>query len=180
MAEPAVRSSVSRLKRRGLLAPDRRAGVAGYALTAAAHDLMAEGDDRIFGRRQARIGDGWLLVVFSVPESERERRHALRSQLARRGFGTVAPGVWVAPGQLAGEAAELVTRLGLDAYVRLFRGGRLAGAPSDAACVRGWWDLAVLQARYAEFLEPVRADPGPLVGPGDPTRPRHSPTTSPW
>jgi phenylacetic acid degradation operon negative regulatory protein len=150
--EPAVRSSISRLKRRGLLEARRLDGVAGYALTEVAQEILVDGDARIFGRRRADESDGWLLVVFSVPESERDKRHQLRSQLTRLGFGTVAPGVWVAPGQLADDAAEALERRGLAGYVELFRGAQPAlGRIRDN--VAHWWDLGQLQARYAEFLE---------------------------
>ncbi|TQN42784.1 PaaX family transcriptional regulator [Blastococcus colisei] len=156
--ESAVRSSISRLKRRGLLDSRRVDGVAGYALTEVAQEILADGDARIFGRRRADEDDGWLLVVFSVPESERDRRHQLRSQLTRLGFGTVAPGVWVAPGHLADEAAEILGRRGLAGYVELFRGAQPAlGEARDN--VARWWDVDHLHARYAEFLdrqEPVR------------------------
>ncbi|CCG03446.1 PaaX family transcriptional regulator C-terminal domain-containing protein [Blastococcus saxobsidens] len=156
--ESAVRSSISRLKRRGLLDSRRVDGVAGYALTEVAEEILADGDARIFGRRRADEADGWLLVVFSVPESERDRRHQLRSQLTRLGFGTVAPGVWVAPDHLADEAAEVLGRRGLAGYVEFFRGAHLAlGEVPDT--VARWWDLDHLHARYAEFLdrqEPVR------------------------
>jgi len=156
--EPAVRSSISRLKRRGLLDARRVDGVAGYALTDVAQEILADGDARIFGRRRAQEADGWLLVVFSVPESERDQRHQLRSQLTRLGFGTVAPGVWVAPGHLADEAGEVLERRGLAGYVEFFRGASLAlGEVRDT--VARWWDLDQLHARYAEFLdrqEPVR------------------------
>jgi phenylacetic acid degradation operon negative regulatory protein len=156
--EPAVRSSISSLKRRGLLAAERRAGSAGYALTPAARQILDDGDARIFGRRRATAGDGWVLVVFSVPESEREKRHLLRSRLARLGFGTVAPGVWIAPGHIAGETADALGRLGLDGYVQLFRGDHLGDRLRSQ--VREWWDLDALRARHAEFLDrhdPVRA-----------------------
>jgi phenylacetic acid degradation operon negative regulatory protein len=163
--EPAVRSSISRLKRRGLLDGRRVDGIAGYALTEVAQEILADGDARIFGRRRAEESDGWLLAVFSVPESERDKRHQLRSQLTRLGFGTVAPGVWVAPGHLAEEAGDLLERRGLAGYVELFRGVHLGTARDQVA---RWWDLDSLQARYAEFLDrqgPVRAR---VVGTPDP------------
>ena len=167
--EPAVRSSISRLKRRGLLDARRVDGVAGYALTDVAQEILADGDARIFGRRRAQEADGWLLVVFSVPESERDQRHQLRSQLTRLGFGTVAPGVWVAPGHLADEAAEVLDRRGLAGYVEFFRGASLAlGEVRDT--VARWWDLDQLHTRYAEFLDRqesvrVRVDAGNDLGP---------------
>ncbi|MGY1604918.1 PaaX family transcriptional regulator [Geodermatophilus sp. SYSU D00815] len=156
--EPAVRSSISRLKRRGLLVARPVAGVAGYALSDDALELLAEGDARIFGRRRAEVADGWLTVVFSVPESERDQRHRLRAELTRLGCGTVAPGAWIAPGHLADEVTEVLHRRGLDGYAELFA-GRHVGSGDLAAKVARWWDLDALQARYAEFLErqePVR------------------------
>jgi phenylacetic acid degradation operon negative regulatory protein len=149
--EPAVRSSISRLKRRGLLAAERVDGVAGYGLTPLSRDVLDEGDRRIFDRRRARLDDGWLVVVFSVPETHRQRRHALRSRLTWLGFGTVAAGVWIAPAHLETETREVLQRQGLAPYVDLFRADHLAfGDVRDH--VRRWWDLAELQRLYDEFL----------------------------
>ena len=156
--EAAVRSSISRLKRRGLLDARRVDGVAGYALSDLAREILAEGDARIFGRRRAEESDGWLLVVFSVPESERDKRHQLRSELTRLGFGTVAPGVWVAPGHLAEEAGDVLRRRELAGYVELFADARPALGDLRANVSR-WWDLDALHDRYADFIdrqEPVR------------------------
>ena len=85
--EPAVRSAISRLKRRGILQARRHDGAAGYQLSAEALAILREGDARIFRRGRATPADGWVLAVFSVPESERHRRHVLRSELTRLGFG---------------------------------------------------------------------------------------------
>jgi phenylacetic acid degradation operon negative regulatory protein len=112
-------------------------------------EVLAEGDARIFGRRRAREDDGWLLVVFSVPESQRERRHRLRSELSHLGFGTVAPGVWIAPGHLGDEVREVLRRCGLADYVELFSRARV---PDARAAVARWWDLDALHERYAGFL----------------------------
>jgi len=149
--EPAVRSAISRLKRRGLLVPSRRGGMAGYALSDQAREILAEGDQRIFSPPHARISDGWLLAVFSVPESERSRRHTLRSRLAALGFGTAAPGVWVAPAHRYELTRATLVRLGLDGYVNLFRADYLAFADL-AAAVRQWWDLTDLHEAYLDFI----------------------------
>ncbi len=148
--EPAVRSSISRLKRREILRARRRAGAAGYELPETALAVLREGDQRIFRRERARLADGWLLAVFSVPEPERHKRHLLRSQLTRLGFGTVAPGVWVAPACLQEETAGSLLRLGLSGYADLFRAEHLAF--SDLATkVRQWWDLDLIERLYREF-----------------------------
>lgn len=149
--EPAVRSAISRLKRRGLLEPSRRDGVAGYALSDQAREILAEGDQRIFSPPHARVGDGWLLAVFSVPEAERARRHTLRSRLAALGFGTAAPGVWVAPAHRYDLTRAVLQRHGLDGYVDLFRADYLAFADL-AEAVRQWWNLTDLQRSYTDFI----------------------------
>ncbi|MGX7760207.1 PaaX family transcriptional regulator [Streptomyces angustmyceticus] len=157
---PSVRSAVSRLKRRGLLVAARTAtGAAAYGLSDAARQLLEDGDRRIFGRPAARLSDGWVLAVFSVPEEERHKRHLLRSRLARLGFGTAAPGVWIAPAQLYEETRHTLERLQLAPYVDLFTGEHAGFAPTADAVAR-WWDLDALAARHRAFLdeqEPVLA-----------------------
>ena len=149
--EPAVRSAISRLKRRGILEARRQEGAAGYQLSAEALAILREGDARIFRRRRAALADGWLLAVFSVPEAERHRRHVLRSELTRLGFGMVAPGVWIVPAHPDDATAETLRRLGLDGYADLFHADHLAfGDP--AGKIRRWWDLDDLEHRYEAFI----------------------------
>ncbi|MFF4453046.1 PaaX family transcriptional regulator C-terminal domain-containing protein [Streptomyces goshikiensis] len=149
---PSVRSSVSRLKRRGFLLPARAAdGSAAYELSAEARQLLDDGDRRIYGTA-ADLSQEWLVAVFSVPEQERSKRHLLRSRLARLGFGNVAPGVWIAPAHIAEETGHTLDRLRLTAYVELFRGAHLGFAPTAEAVAR-WWDLAALAKQHEEFLD---------------------------
>ena len=150
----ATRSSVSRLKKRGVLEPTRTgqpAGTAGYRLSESALAVLREGDARIWTRPRASVDDGWLVVVFSVPEAERSRRHELRSLLTRLGFGTAAPGVWVAPGTAYDETLGVLDRAGLTSYTELFRGAYLGSGPAGVR-VSEWWDLPAIAALYDEFL----------------------------
>ncbi|MEV7027903.1 PaaX family transcriptional regulator C-terminal domain-containing protein, partial [Kitasatospora sp. NPDC093558] len=124
---------------------------AGYSLVPSVLETLAEGDVRIFERVRAVPEDGWIVVVFSVPESERQKRHELRASLTRLGLGTAAPGVWVAPGNLAAETRRTLERRGLAAYVDIFRGDHYAFGDLRSK-VRSWWDLDELAELYAEFL----------------------------
>lgn len=149
--EQAVRSAVSRLKRRGMLLPERRGSAAGYALSEDGARILGEGDLRIYGRREARLEDGWVLAVFSVPDAERARRHVLRTQLAWLGFGHVAAGVWVAPSHVLEEARAALTRLELHQYVHLFQAHHAAfGTPREL--VAQAWDVPDLSARYRDLM----------------------------
>lgn len=155
----AVRSSVSRLKKRDILHSVKRENRAGYALSPDSLELLRDGDTRIFERPRATTDDGWLVVVFSVPESERAKRHALRTQLVRLGFGSAAAGVWVAPATVYDETVHVLERNGLASYTEFFRGDYLGG--DAAARVGQWWDLAAIEKLHAEFTaayDPVRAD----------------------
>ncbi|MPZ95715.1 MAG: PaaX family transcriptional regulator [Propionibacteriales bacterium] len=149
--EPAVRSSISRLKRRGILEAERVDGAAGYALSDQARAILDEGDRRIFERPRATVADGWVLAVFSVPESERQQRHMLRSRLSWLGFGTVAAGVWIAPGHLEAETRDVLERHGLSSYVDLFLAS-YQGFADVADEIETWWDLDGLQRMYDDFV----------------------------
>ena len=150
--EAGVRSSVSRMKRRGILESCRNGGVAQYGLSSLSLEIIVEGDTRIYSRIRATADDRWLLIVFSIPEAERDKRHKLRSQLTNMGFGAVAPGVWIAPAALYSETSNRLARLGLAPYVELFSVDNLT-SEQMAAKVDDWWDLPSLDALYQQFIE---------------------------
>jgi phenylacetic acid degradation operon negative regulatory protein len=152
----ATRSSVSRLKKRGVLDPARTDGQAGYRLSDEALAVLREGDARIWSTPRALVADGWLMVVFSVPEAERGKRHELRSLLIRLGFGTAAPGVWIAPSTAYDETLASLDRAGLTSYTELFRGDYLGSGPAGVR-VGEWWDLPSIATRYDAFLADHRA-----------------------
>jgi len=147
LAEPAIRQALVRLKSRGFLAAERRSGEAGYLLTVAGRHDLSTGDRRIFRPATATPEDGWVLAVFSVPETERHQRHQLRTELSWLGFGTVSSGVWIAPRPLADPTRALLTDAGLDGYVTWFAAQHLTEID-----VAQWWDLDSLRAQYETFL----------------------------
>ncbi len=148
----AVRSAVYRLKKRGILHSLTRSGAAGYALSDDAVAILTEGDARIFRDYRASVADGWVVAVFSVPERDRDKRYELRSRLTRLGFGTVAPGVWIAPRHVAAEAETVLGRHGLSGYVDLF-GSDHIGFATVTSKVGDWWDLDELRTRYGAFTD---------------------------
>jgi len=166
-----VRSSVSRLKRRGVLESVKQGGVAAYRLAPRLEDVFQEGDRRIFSPRRATAADRWLLIAFSVPESQRHLRHQLRSMLTRMGFGSVTPGLWIAPGNTYEEIRQQLERAGLTEYVEFFAAEHLTGDQVRDK-VSQWWDLPALEELYKDFVErfapvlerwesPTAAQPGP-------------------
>ncbi|MFF2956219.1 PaaX family transcriptional regulator C-terminal domain-containing protein [Kitasatospora sp. NPDC057965] len=157
---PAVRSAISRMKKAGTLLQERRTGDrsgTGYRLSPAMEPVFEEGDRRIFRSLEpAELADGWVVAVFSVPESERAHRHTLRSRLGWLGFGNAAPGVWLAPARVLPDARRLLERLGLDAYVHLFLSAEYAGFTDLRTAVADWWDFPAIEAQYAAFTDAWR------------------------
>ena len=157
MESAGVRSSVSRLKKRGVLVSLKRGGAAAYKLSPELEDVFTAGDERIFSPRRAKRDDAWLLASFSVPEAQRHLRHKLRTILTRVGCGQVSPGLWIAPGNLAHEVELQLRRADLINYVDLFRATHLTESQIDEK-VGQWWDIPSLEALYTDFLgrhEPV-------------------------
>lgn len=148
-----TRSALSRLKAKGLLEAEARDGRAGYRLAAQALPMLERGDRRIFTyRRLDPERDGWLLAVFSVPDSERHLRHQLRLQLTWLGYGMVAPGTWIGAGHLLEETDGLLRQHGLRDYVTLVRSTDLQPPGALAAAVGQWWDFDALAERYRAFI----------------------------
>lgn len=149
--QAGVRSSVSRLKRRGVLESRQQDGVARYAISARSLQIFADSDARIYHPTRAQLDDPWLLAIFSVPESQREKRHVLRTELVRLGFGAVTSGVWIAPGRVREQAEHSLSRLGLRGYVTFFSSAYTEPGELRQK-VAEWWDLDSLEALYADFI----------------------------
>lgn len=148
---PAVRSTVSRLKRNGVLV-SRQAAAASYSLSADVLDAFEEGDQRIYAPERSHPNDPWSLVIFSVPEAERNRRYELRTELTSLGFGAVGAGVAIAPSNVLPQAVRRLKDRGLDQYVEYFSADYLSEQDIRAK-VSQWWDLQELDEQYREFLE---------------------------
>lgn len=164
-----TRSSISRLKRRGVLESVSVDGKPGYTLSDDALAVLRAGDSRIFESRRASVDDGFVLVVFSVPEAERAKRHQLRSSLGAMGFGTASPGVWIAPAPLRAEATRTLQRRELSEYVEIFH-ARHDGFGTLSERVAQWWDLPTVEAEYSAFIEAYASAAERMTGVDDKQR----------
>lgn len=149
-----TRTAVVRLKKKGLLIPDRVDAI-GYRLNPEAERMLRHGDRRIFAIREMREGDRWCLVSFSIPESQRDLRHQLRRRLQWIGCGVVSQALWICPDYLCNEVEQILDDLEVRHHATVFRteDPRPAGPLVDA--VRQWWDLDALRAEHEEFQNAV-------------------------
>lgn len=147
------RTALTRLKQKGVLTAEVRAGQKGYALTDAAAVMFSRGDRRINYPRNMHADDAWCLISFSVPESQRERRHQLRRHLSWIGCGTVAPGLWVCPDFLREEVKEILRDLNLEHHAVLFTTKTPEVTGDLRETISSWWDLAHLAGLHREFID---------------------------
>jgi phenylacetic acid degradation operon negative regulatory protein len=154
-----ARAALSRLARRGLLESSRVGRRTYYGLTERAAAVIAEGARRIysFGTGARSWSGQWTVAAFSIPEEQRDVRHALRSRLRWLGFAPLYDGVWVTPGDEAAAATAVLKELDITSATVLTAvlapGSPLDGDPLAA------WDLDGLRRSYREFV----AKYGPLL-----------------
>jgi phenylacetic acid degradation operon negative regulatory protein len=157
VSERAVRSTLSRMRRKGWVKPERDGRHSAYTLTARGRRLVEEGGQRIFEARKLEWGGQWYQVVYSLPENKRGLRNDLRKRLTWLGFGRLAPGTWISPHNRHTEVVGMLDDLGVRDYVQLFSGLRLASG-ADRDIVERCWDLKGLNQQYARFLSKWEPD----------------------
>ncbi|MWA06863.1 PaaX family transcriptional regulator [Actinomadura sp. LD22] len=152
LGEHAVRTSLNRMVKRGLLERHRQGRKMYFALSAHAAEVLEDGRERIWRADVVnRNWDGrWTLVGFSLPEDWRRERHDLRSRLIWAGFGPLQNGLWVAPGMV--DVAAAVAGLGLEAHIRVF-GGSLLPPTQVRDVLEQAFDVPAMAARYQAFLD---------------------------
>jgi phenylacetic acid degradation operon negative regulatory protein len=152
--EKAARQALNRMGADGWITAERAGRRVRWNVTAHGRTLLTEGAERIysFGRDRDSWDGRWLVLLVSVPESQRDLRHRLRNGLTWAGLGSPAPGVWVSPhpGREA-EAKQIVADLGLDAAAYSFS-GPFAGVGSERDMVEQAWHLGELAEAYEDFL----------------------------
>lgn len=173
LSEQAVRSTLSRMSRKGWLKGRRVGNKSYYSLTPKSIDLLEEGAQRIFQPR-SDVWDGrWYLLVYSIPEKERPLRHRLRARLTWLGFGSLSNANWISPRDLRREMEGIVNSLGIQGHVEIFSAEHL-GFATDQELVEQCWNLEELNRAYAEFIanyEPGFLDYRKRVGEGDDLEP---------
>lgn len=152
VSERAVRSALSRMKRKGWLTSRKHGRRSKYALTRRGQALLREGRRRIFEPVFTEWDGKWHLVVYSLPEKKRRLRHALRTQLSWLGFGSLAPGTWISPRDRRDELHSTFKDLAIEPYVDLFF-GVYEGPSSNRELVQRCWDLDELGGQYRHFIE---------------------------
>ncbi|MFE4198510.1 PaaX family transcriptional regulator C-terminal domain-containing protein [Paenarthrobacter sp. NPDC056912] len=148
-----TRTALGRLRKKDVVLQETRNGAPGFTLTPGASAMLARGDRRIFTPRSMSPTDPWCLISFSIPETEREKRHQLRRRLHWIGCGTVAAGLWICPDSLRVEVEEILADLELRDMATIFvTETPLVGGSLEEAASK-WWDLDVVARLHRDFIQ---------------------------
>lgn len=151
VSESTTRSTLSRMVQKGWLVSRRNGRRSRYSLTTKGRLLLEQGKNRIFELPFSDWDGLWYTIVYSVPEDNRDLRHALRKQLMWLGFGRLTPGMWVSPHNRQAELDTILNELQVVEFVELFSSKHL-GPSTAQALVQRCWDLPGLEAEYQEFV----------------------------
>jgi phenylacetic acid degradation operon negative regulatory protein len=153
--DKSARQALARTAAEGLLASERVGRQVRWSLTPPGQRLLSEGARRIysFGRDEVEWDGRWLLLLVSVPESQRDLRHRIRTQLNWAGFGSPAAGVWVSPhpSQQA-EGQRILADAGMDSSAMSFVASYGQLGSQDMLVARSW-DVGALEQRYEDFID---------------------------
>ena len=154
VSQQATRSTISRMKRNGMLRVERAGKRSLYSMTAKSTQMVEEGAARIFQFPSYQDGwdQQWHLITYSIPESEREARDRLRQELSWLGFGMLTNALWIAPHDHRAEIQARAGALGICSRIEIFT-ARHDGFSSPQSIVEHCWDLQSINARYAAFLK---------------------------
>jgi phenylacetic acid degradation operon negative regulatory protein len=155
LSEQAIRSAVSRMCRSGFLTAKRANRKSFYSLTNEGHNLLTEGAQRIFRRKDSRWDGNWNMVTYSIPETMRQARDRLRLELGWLGYGALGEATWISPYDRAREVKNLLRRLNIEEYVNIFN-AQHQGGTDPRKIVSRCWDLDKIHQKYDDFLAEYR------------------------
>ncbi|MCX4831273.1 PaaX family transcriptional regulator [Streptomyces sp. NBC_01016] len=147
----SARAAIGRLARRGVLDVHKDGRRTYYRPAPSAVRPLEQLQRRIvnFGARE-RAWDGlWTTVIFSVPDDQRDARHAIRRRLGFLGYAAVYDGVWMSPHADHDQTVELLESIGVRSATVLRSTLTHAQGAGDPL---GAWDLDAIQAAYQDFI----------------------------
>lgn len=119
-----------------------------FQLTPAGAELKKS----LYWSRGQRWDGKWRVVIFDIPEKQRNLRDDLRLELKKLGFGCWQRSVWVTPFDFVRELHQFLERQNLSEGVQIIVGERFGGLP-DREFAASVWPLDELNEKYARLLD---------------------------
>ncbi|GEM49964.1 PaaX family transcriptional regulator [Deinococcus cellulosilyticus] len=157
--EPAVRAAISRAQRNGWLQAEKLGRKSYYRIT---EDVQWRIDgllERLYPQEPNHWDGLWRVLIYTIPESKREKRDRFRKELSLMGFGMLTGGVWICPNPKARDALDLAKAHTLEQEVEIFEATRLH--QNHQELIASAWDLAYINTYYQAFLQEFEQAPCP-------------------
>src|SRR4051794_22051872 len=150
--EQAVRMTVSRMRKQGLLQSERKGNKSYYGLTERGVSRVDEAARRIYKLHPHEWDGKWRVIMYNIPEEKRQVRDEFRKELQWSSFGNLSNGCWISPNNLKNEVNLLISKYQIEEYVHLFLSEYLA-PHSDFSLVEKCWPLQEIEEKYEEFID---------------------------
>lgn len=153
LSEAATRAALSRMSRRGTLDLLRNGRRTLYRLSDEVANSIPQSEVLTmgFGSGSRDWTGQWTVVIFSIPETQRNRRQSLREWLRWLGFGPIRDGVWVSPHADVDVTYAALTGL-LPEDGLIFRSSHVLGTIDPSSV----WPLEDIAHVYREFVSAFR------------------------
>ncbi|WP_078394011.1 phenylacetic acid degradation operon negative regulatory protein PaaX [Shouchella patagoniensis] len=148
--EQGVRVAVSRMVKQGWLQSERQGAKSFYSLTPRGVDRMDEAGDRIFKFEEHAWDGKWRMLLYKIPEEQRQVRDELRKELLWSGFGSFSASCWISPNPLEKRVDALIEKYEIDDYVDFFEG--VYKSEKNDQLVEKSWPLDDIQEKYEAFI----------------------------
>lgn len=97
--------------------------------------------------------DGWKMVIFDMPDSQRTKRIILQNKLLALGFGRLSRGVYLSPHPLFTAVRRIIKKLTIEGFVTLIK---TQSIENEKAKVYRAWDLKSFNEKYEQFIQKAK------------------------
>ncbi|TRM97281.1 transcriptional regulator PaaX [Sulfolobus sp. B1] len=155
-SEGAVRAGMHRMKKRGLVITikDVKNKKISYKLSQKGMLRLSEGTKRVYEKARKKWDGKWRIVVYNIPEGNRELRDKLRKELRWLGFGMLTQSTWISPNPMENIVLKFVEEINnstnkegqIDVFLSEYLG-------DPKSIVKKCWNLSEIEKEYEKFIE---------------------------
>jgi phenylacetic acid degradation operon negative regulatory protein len=159
-AEQAARQAIARAAAAGWLEGVRDGRRVMWGISAKFQRSMEHGLQRVhsISREPMPWNGQWLILVVSLPDSQRAVRTKLYKALRWAGYGAPSAGLWVTPHvDRLSETGEIIRRFKLDDVAYVFAGEIGELGVTVEKLVQSAWDWQLIEHEYDSILKRVAA-----------------------
>jgi phenylacetic acid degradation operon negative regulatory protein len=142
-----IRNTLSKMKKDGHIASPKRSA---YAITSLGLNCLRSLNYKPLKYNQD-WDNTWYIVVFEIPERQRNIRDSFRADLVRLGFGKLYNAVYISPWNYGTEISEIARHYGILKQITMLHGACLINTltPDEARAI---WNLDTIAAVYRDKL----------------------------